>query len=130
MISVTFIKSAKPILTVSLVLLAVHLILLQFVLPETYKQSKFWVIYLFLIPMTLGAIYIIVKEKNKKASSVGKNFFIYMAIKMLLILLFLSPWLVYQNEFSRPMVYQFFSIFFPLLFVETVVFVRLVNPKK
>ena len=126
----TFIKSAKPILTVSLVLLAVHLILLQFVLPETYKQSKFWVIYLFLIPMTLGAIYIIVKEKNKKASSVGKNFFIYMAIKMLLILLFLSPWLVYQNEFSRPMVYQFFSIFFPLLFVETVVFVRLVNPKK
>jgi len=130
MISPTFIKSAKPILTVSLVLLAVHLILLQFVLPEIYKQSKFWVIYLFLIPMTLGAIYIIVKEKNKKDSSVGKNFFIYMVIKVLLILVFLSPWLVYQNEFSRPIVYQFFSIFFPLLFVETVVFVRLVNPKK
>ena len=114
MISPTFIKSAKPILAVSLALLAVHLILLQFVLPEMYKQSKFWVIYLFLIPMTLGAIYIIVKEKNKKANSVGKNFFIYMVIKMLLILLFLSPWLVYHNEFSRPIVYQFFSIFFPL----------------
>ena len=130
MTSPTFIQSAKPILTVSLVLLTVHLILLQFVLPEIYKQTKFWVIYLFLIPMTLSAIYIIVKEKNKKDSSVGKNFFIYMVIKVLLILLFLSPWLVYQNEFSRPIVYQFFSIFFPLLFVETVVFVRLVNPKK
>ena len=126
----TFIKSAKPIFWVSLFLLAMHLILLQFFLPETYRQSKFWAVYLFLIPMTLGAIYIIVKEKNKNANSVGKNFFIYMVIKMLLILVFLSPWLVYQNEFSRPIVYQFFSIFFPLLFVETVVLVRLVNPKE
>jgi ABC-type iron transport system FetAB permease component len=126
----TFIKSAKPIVTVSLVLLSAHLILLQFALPEIYRQSKFWAIYLFLVPMTLGAIYIIVKEKNKNANSVGKNFFVYMAIKMLLILLFLSPWLVYQNEFSRPIVYQFFAIFFPLLFVETIVLVRLVNPKK
>ena len=125
-----FIRSAKPIVTVSLVLISLHLILLQFALPEIYKQSKFWAIYLFLVPMTLGAIYLIVREKNKKEGSVGKNFFIYMAIKMLLILLFLSPWLVDQNEFSRPIVYQFFSVFFPLLVVETLVLIRLVNPKK
>lgn len=130
MIRDSFVTSAKPIVAVALTLFTTHLILLQFVLPEIYMQSKFWAIYLFLIPMTLGAVYIIVREKNKNPKSVGKNFFIYMAIKMLLILLFLSPWLVNQNEITRPMVYQFFCVFFPLLFVETVVFVRLVNPKR
>ncbi|MFT5778697.1 MAG: hypothetical protein ACI837_001653 [Crocinitomicaceae bacterium] len=122
-----FLSTVKPVLILSLALLAIHVTLVFAALPPIYVQSYFWLIYLFLIPMTVGALFFIVKAKVKKPKSVGKSFFIYMVIKMLLILGFLTPWLITKTDFSRPMVYQFFAVFFPLLFMETYVLVKLVN---
>jgi general stress protein CsbA len=119
----------RPVLILSSAIFIIHLALLFLALPPVYFASKFWLIYLFLVPLTLAGIYFIQKKHLADSKSVGKNFFIYMIAKMVLTLLFLSPWLVYKDEFSRPMVYQFFAIFFPLLFMETFVLIKLLNPK-
>ena len=124
-----FLRIASPILIVSSVLLVVHIALVFFALPPIYVASKFWLIHLFLTPLTVIAIYLIQKGYAKNSKSVGKNFFVYMIAKMLLTFVFLSPWLLTKDEFSRPMVYQFFAIFFPLLFMETFVLIKLLNPK-
>jgi peptidoglycan/LPS O-acetylase OafA/YrhL len=125
-----FLKTAKPVMLVSILLFAIHAVLVFAVLPPLYAQSYFWLIHLFLIPMTLGALFFIVRANEKNPKSVGKSFFIYIVIKMVLIFAFLSPWLITKNDFSRPMVYQFFAVFFPLLFMETFVLIKLVNAQK
>lgn len=122
-----FLKTAMPVIALSLALFAIHIALIKFKLPPVYGQSQFWLIYAFMIPMTVGAIYFIVKMSKNSPISVGKGFFIYMSIKMVLIMLFLAPWLFFKDEFSRPMVIQFFAVFFPLLFMETFVLIKLVN---
>ena len=134
MIKSLFLKTTIPIFALSLALVAIHLVLIKYNLPAIYGESKFWLIYLFMIPMTLGALFIIVKKSKNSPVSVGKGFFIYMSVKMILIMLFLSPWLFFKDEYTRPMVYQFFCVFFPFLFMETYVLIKLVNlpenPKK
>jgi len=127
MIKSLFLKTAMPIIALSFGLIAVHITLIRYKLPAVYGESQFWLIYLFMIPMTLGALFIIVKKSKNSPVSVGKGFFIYMSIKMILIMLFLSPWLFFKDEFTRPMVYQFFCVFFPFLFMETYVLIKLVN---
>ncbi len=129
MTNASFLSRVSPVLILSSAILIIHLMLLFLALPPVYLASKFWLIHLFLTPLTLVAIYFIQQRHATDSKSVGKNFFIYMIAKMLLTLLFLSPWLIYKDEFSRPMVYQFFAIFFPLLFMETFVLIKLLNPK-
>ena len=124
-----FLRIITPVLILSSAILIIHSLLIFLTLPPVYFASKFWLIHLFLTPLTLVGIYFIQKKHAIDSKSVGKNFFIYMIAKMVLTLLFLSPWLMYKDEFSRPMVYQFFAIFFPLLFMETFVLIKLVNPK-
>ncbi|NRA10376.1 MAG: hypothetical protein HRT57_00300 [Crocinitomicaceae bacterium] len=125
----SFLRVSSPVLVVMALLIAGHMAALFLGLPEIYLASKFWMIYLFIIPITLIAIYFIHKSFIKNSKSVAKNFFIYMMVKMIFTFAFLSPWLVWKDEFSRPMVFQFFAIFFPLLFAETFVLVKMLNPK-
>ncbi len=123
----SFQKIALPVILVSAALFIIHVMLVLFVLPPVYALSKFWLIYLFLVPLTLGGLYFIHRASKKTDNSVSKGFFIYMVVKMILVLLFFTPWLIYKDEFSRPIVYQFFLVFFPLLFMETYVLIKLVN---
>ncbi|MFT5861039.1 MAG: hypothetical protein ACI865_003157 [Flavobacteriaceae bacterium] len=127
MIKSLYLKTALPIIAVSVALFGVHLALITYKLPAIYGESQFWLIYVFMVPMTLGALFIIVKKSKNSPVAVGKGFFIYMSVKMILIMLFLSPWLFFKDESTRPMVYQFFLVFFPLLFTETYVLIKLVN---
>ncbi|MBD3638292.1 MAG: hypothetical protein HUJ25_13145 [Crocinitomicaceae bacterium] len=85
--------------------------------------------YVFLVPVSaLGMAYIAKRySKSKKITSIGKNYILYTVVKMILSILFLLPWLLNKDESSKPMVIQFFIIFFPFLLVETILLVRLLN---
>jgi hypothetical protein len=51
----------------------------------------------------------------------------YTVIKFLASLVFLLPDLLNQTDFTRPFIYQFFAVFFPILLIESIVFMRIVN---
>lgn len=92
-----------------------------------YKKSGFWRIYVFLIPVTFLGIFYIYKSFKKDHTSVIKSFMILTIVKMIGSLAFLAPWLLYKDEFSRPFAIQFFMIFFPILLLETLILVKMIN---
>lgn len=96
--------------------------------PKFNLEDWFWN-YIFLIPITLLGLYYIVFrfKKSQKITSIGKNYILFTVVKMILALVFLLPWLLNKDETSKPMIIQFFSIFFPFLLVETILLVRLLN---
>lgn len=124
-----FFRMIMPVIGLFVFLSILHITLAGTVLPEVYKQSKYWLLYVFMVPVTLTALLLIRRMYLKNPKSVGKGFFAYVIIKMILVIAFLSPWLFYKDEFTRPFVYQFLLIFFPILFLETLILVRLVNGK-
>lgn len=104
-----------------------HIILLEYVLPEIYKQFQVIFIYVFLGLLSvlgIGAIFLIHKNDD---TLIGKGFLAFAVIKILGSFVFLSPWLMHQDDFTRPFVYQFFAVFFPTLLVETMVILKVVN---
>jgi hypothetical protein len=105
----------------------VHLLLLEYILPEIYKNIQIFYIYIFLFTLSelgVGLLYLVSKNDD---TLIGKGFLAYTVIKILGSLVFLLPWLLQQDEFTRPFVYQFFAVFFPSLIVETLVVLKLVN---
>lgn len=105
----------------------IHIMLIDYVLPESYKQLHVVYIYVFLGLLSLLGITAIFAIHKNDDSLIGKGFLAYTVFKILGSLVFLSPWLLEQDEFTRPFVYQFFAIFFPLLLVETMMIVQVVN---
>lgn len=104
-----------------------HFLVANFVLPKEYAQFQILYIYLFLGGLSLaGMAAIFAIQKNDK-SLIGKGFLAFTILKMVGALLFLVPWLTNQDEFTRPFVYQFFAVFFPVLFVETYLILRLLK---
>ena len=106
-----------------------HFLLLKSTLPEIYQKSSPWKIYLLLIPIEiLGLRYIFVKYKKNNQSAM-KSFMILMVVKMAATLIFLIPLIIFKNELTRPIVYQFFVIFFVILFAELVFLVKMLAVK-
>ena len=99
-----------------------------FLLPKVAVQDWYWN-YVFLIPISVLGMTIIARRytKSQKITSIGKNYIAYTALKMLLAIVFLIPWLLNKDENSKPMVIHFFIVFFPFLLVETILLVRLLN---
>lgn len=105
----------------------VHYLLLQFYLPALYMEVGPWQIYAFFVPLTIiGTVYI-VSRFQKDHKSVANSFMIYTVVKILGALVLLGVLLFYIKVPSRPFVYQFLAIFFPFLFVETRLFVRMLS---
>lgn len=101
--------------------------LLEYVLPVVYNQINVIFIYVFLGVLSvlgIGAIFLIHKNDD---SLIGKGFLAFAVIKILGSFVFLLPWLMNQDEFTRPFVYQFFAVFFPTLLVETMVILKVVS---
>ncbi len=98
-------------------------------LVDYIRLSYWWVIYPVLIPQFLIAyFYVLRKAANQKTlEEVGKKFIITLTLRMFLAILFLLPWLINKDETSRPMVGQFFFVFFPLLVVEIKLLVSYLN---
>lgn len=129
MIRSAYVQVLLPLVLAFIIIGAIHIVLVQFFLPEIYRSTPYYFIYLFFVPLTLGALTYIVSRYSKNPKTVGKNFFIYVIVKMVAILGFLSPWLLHKTEITRPFVYQFLIIFFLLLFMETYQLVRMLNEK-
>ena len=104
-----------------------HIMLLEYVLPKIYSQLAVLYIYIFLGLLSvlgIGAIFLIHKNDD---TLIGKGFLAFAVIKILGSFAFLLPWLMDQDEFTRPLVYQFFAVFFPTLLVETIVILKVVT---
>lgn len=110
-----------------LLVLALHLVLLWKSLPEIYLESKPWLIYLFLIPIEILGLILITSRHRKKSTSVMNNFMLLMLAKMLGAIFFLSPWIFERDQFTRPFIYQFFTVFLLLLIAEVTFIVRLLQ---
>ena len=107
----------------------VHFFLLKDVLPQVYQNSQPWKIYLILVPLEIvGLAYIFFKYKKDDQSAM-KSFMLLMGVKMAASIAFLAPWALFQDKFSRPIIYQFFVVFFVILFAELVFLVKMLARK-
>lgn len=122
-------KTLLPFSLVAILLLAINAGLMLSGLLENYSLKLWWAVHLFLIPLTFFGLFFIAKrlKQTQKITSIGKNYILYTVIKMILSIIFLLPWLLFKDDSSKPMVIQFFLIFFPFLLVETILLVRLLN---
>ncbi len=124
-------KMLKQLLSIEVLLMVVlggiHYLALLFILPPSYMSYKIIYIYIFLIFLSLaGTLSIFLIHKNDD-SLIGKGFLAFTIIKIMGSFVFLLPYLMDQDDFTRPFVYQFFGVFFPSLFVETYVILRLLK---
>lgn len=124
-------KYLKPLLlleTLFMVLLgAIHFLIAKFLLPEIYFSYQLIFIYLFLLPLSLLGTMAIFYIHKTDDSAIGKGFLAFTVLKIIGSFVFLLPFLINQDDFTRPFVYQFFAVFFPSLLVETFVILRMVN---
>jgi len=120
-------QAISKLLSASLVLAIVHFFLIQFILPEIYGTGPYWALYLFLVPLTFLVVLISKVVYDVDKTAVGRTYFIFVFIKMFASVGFLSPWIFWKDDYTLPMVHQFFCLFFPLLFVEIKILVRLLN---
>ena len=122
-------KTLRPFSLLAVLLLLLNAGLMFSGLLDNYFLNLWWAVHAFLTPLTFFGLFFIAKrlKKTQRTSSIGKNYILYTVIKMILSIIFLLPWLLYKDDSSKPMVYQFFLIFFPFLLIETVLLVRLLN---
>ena len=122
-------KTALQFLVISFTLFGLHFGLVELNLFPNLQISKWWLNYIFLIPLSATGLYLVAYRyrKTSKVTSIGKNYILYTVLKMILAILFLLPWLLTKSDTSRPMVIHFFIAFFPFLLVETILLVRLLN---
>lgn len=123
-------KIKNPVLTLlaTFVFLGgIHIMLLDSVLPEQFASFRILYIYIFLFTVSVVGIWgiFIVQKLNKEQMPMA--LLAYTVIKFLASLVFLLPELLDQTDLTRPYIYQFFAIFFPVLLVESLVFMRIVN---
>jgi hypothetical protein len=111
----------------TIVIAAIHYFLLWNYLPAKFALAAPWRIYAFLFPATILGIVFIVKRFQKDHKSVTNSFMLFTILKMITALIFLGIIMFYLKEPARPIVYQFFAIFFPFLFMETRLFVRMLT---
>jgi len=121
-------KNSLSLLVIFLIFLGgVHIMLLEYILPEIYTQFEIFYIYIFLgLFSILGISAIFLIHKNDD-SLIGKGFLVLTVFKILGSFVFLYPWLADQDESTKPFVFQFFAIFFPILLFETLIILRVIN---
>jgi len=125
-----FLKNQLSLLLVFFVFIAgLHLLLLDYVLPDIYKQTQVIYIYIFLICLSFIAVLVLNKVNKIDNSLLGKAYLAYTVFKMIGSLIFLSPWIIEKTDFSKPFIFQFFAVFFPSLLIETIILLKLNNQK-
>lgn len=108
-------------------LAGIHYIIITNFLPSSYYDSKVIFIYVFLLALSLLGTWGIFAISRNDDSLIGKGFLAFTVIKILGSFAFLLPFLMNQDESTRPFVYQFFAVFFPTLLIETLVILKLTN---
>lgn len=126
-IKVFVVKSYIWLLLFSGLFAMLHIYLLNNHLPKEFSDGPYWAIYLFLVPFTLITIFITALKYSIDETSAGKTYLSLVATKIVLTIAFFYPWLFPKTDFSVPLVKQFFALFFPLLFIELKVLIKLLN---
>jgi len=114
-------------LLVILLLAGLHLFLLFTVLPAIYFSFNIVYIYLFFTCFSLLGIYGIFLVQKNDETLIGKGFLALIVIKLFASITFLLPFLLDQDATTRPFIYQFFAVFFPVLIVETAIILQMVK---
>lgn len=124
------IKTAINLLLVFAFIGGVHLLLLEFVLPADYKETKLIFIYIFLyFFIVLGMTGVYAVQKNNK-EQLTNALLAFTVLQFLASLIFLLPELLNKDENTLKYVYQFFGVFFPVLLVESLILIGIVNEKE
>lgn len=96
-------------------------------LPEVFSQTPFILFYVFLVPLSLLTVWFVLWRFKKDQTSAGGAYFITVFFKMFGSALFLYPGLIADASLMKPTAIQFMTIFFLLLFIETLLLVKLLN---
>lgn len=116
------------ILMVSMVCGTVHFFLRQDgFLPENFSQTPFTLLYIFLVPLSILTIWFVLWRYKKDKTSAGSAYFITVFFKMFGSAFFLYPGVAADASLMKPTALQFMIIFFLLLFIETILLVKLLN---
>lgn len=116
------------VLAVSMVIGAVHFFLRRDgFLPEIFSQTPFVLLYLFLIPLSLITVWFVLWRFKKDNTAAASAYFITVFFKMFGSAIFLYPGVVSDPLLMKPTAVQFMIIFFLLLFIETILLVKLLN---
>lgn len=110
-----------------LIIAVLHVLLLKNTLDEIYLASAPWKIYLFIVPLTFLGLFYIISKYKKDDTSMVKTFMGYSVAKIMASILFLFPWIIDKDVSSRPIIIQFFAIFFLILLMETRFLVLILN---
>lgn len=123
-------KNALSTLMIFFIFIAgIHLMLLEYVLPEIYKQIQVVYIYIFLMVLSILGVSLLFLVSKNDDTLIGKAYLSYSVIKILSSAIFLLPWTLNKDELTSPFVYQFFGVFFPSLIIETAIILKLINQK-
>jgi hypothetical protein len=97
-------------------------------LSETIKEA-WWTIHVFLFLASFIGIFAISRnfERTGEVTSFGKTYLFYTTLKILAAIGFLVPWLLGDKNIAKNFAGHFFAIFFPYLFVETILLIRYLN---
>lgn len=96
-------------------------------LPEVFSQTPFILFYVFLVPLSLLTVWFVLWRFKKDQTSAGGAYFITVFFKMFGSAFFLYPGIVADASLMKPTAIQFMTIFFLLLFIETLLLVKLLN---
>ncbi|MBI3136543.1 MAG: hypothetical protein HYZ14_17845 [Bacteroidetes bacterium] len=95
--------------------------------PVWSAETPFWEFYLFLVPFSVLTIWFVSWRYSLDHTAAGRSYFITVFVKMFSSAIFLYPGVVVPSAFLRETVIQFMALFFILLFIETILLVRLLN---
>jgi hypothetical protein len=105
----------------------IHYLIITNFLPPIYVSFKVVLIYIFLLSFSLLGTWAIFTISKNDDSLIGKGFLVFTVLKILGSFAFLLPFLLNQDESTKPFVYQFFAVFFPSLILETLIILKLTN---
>ncbi|MDX1348616.1 MAG: hypothetical protein R3279_00135 [Putridiphycobacter sp.] len=105
----------------------IHYLIITSFLPPIYASFKVVLIYIFLLSFSLLGTWAIFTISKNDDSLIGKGFLVFTVLKILGSFAFLLPFLLNQDESTKPFVYQFFAVFFPSLILETLIILKLTN---
>ena len=84
-------------------------------------------IYLFNGMTSVLVLSVIYWRYSQDKSSAGKTYFILVFMKLFGALAYMWPWIQPKTEFSKSFAANFLIAFFSLLFIETILLVRILN---
>lgn len=96
-------------------------------LPEQFSQTPFLLLYFFLVPLSILTVWFVLWRFKKDKTAAGSAYFITVFFKMFGSAFFLYPGIVIEAPLLKPTAIQFMIIFFLLLFIETILLVKLLN---